>query len=136
MKQRWPDIPLVIGSVDEPLLSDPALNLSLYFSGPVTRPPADELLDEGQTYDAANILFDAIEATAVLEEDGTLHIGRQALREAVSATSKYQGVSGSLSCDEFGDCGPAKFRVVRLDDPTAGIERLVDNVVYTYTPGE
>jgi branched-chain amino acid transport system substrate-binding protein len=85
-------------------------------------------------YDAANILFDAIETTAVSEEDGTLHIGRQALREAVSVTSNYQGVSGSLSCDEFGDCGPAKFQVVQVDDPALSIEGLANNVVYTYTP--
>ena len=83
-------------------------------------------------YDAANIVLDAIETVAVQEEDGTLHIGRQALREALYATSGFQGLTGSLTCDEFGDCGAARFKVVRLDDPAAGIEGLAANVIYTY----
>ncbi|MBV7339452.1 branched-chain amino acid ABC transporter substrate-binding protein [Chloroflexi bacterium TSY] len=86
------------------------------------------------SYDAANVLFAAIEAAAVQEDDGTLHIGRQALRDAMSATAGYDGLAGRLTCDAFGDCGPLRFEVVRLDDPTASIEGLVDNVVYTYAP--
>ncbi len=87
-------------------------------------------------YDAANIVLDGIQTVAAQEEDGTLHIGRQALREALYATSGFQGLTGSLTCDDFGDCGAARFKVVRLDDPAAGIERLAANVVYTYTPGQ
>ncbi len=86
------------------------------------------------TYDAANILLNAIEAVAVQGEDGTLHIGRQALRDALYATSGYQGLTGSLTCDEYGDCGVAKFQVTRLDDPAAGLAGLTANVVYTYPP--
>ena len=48
---------------------------------------------------------------AVQEEDGTLHIGRQALRDALYATTGYQGLTGSLTCDEYGDCGVARFEV-------------------------
>ncbi len=86
------------------------------------------------TYDAANIVLDAIETVAVQEEDGTLHVGRQALREALYATSGFQGLTGSLTCDEFGDCGAIRLQVTRLDDPAAGIEGLAANVVYTYPP--
>ncbi len=85
-------------------------------------------------YDSTTILLDAIEKVAIQDEDGTLHIGRQALRDALYATSGYEGLTGNLTCSEFGDCGAANFNVVRLDDPAAGIEGLVDNVVYTYTP--
>ncbi|MEE8390117.1 MAG: ABC transporter substrate-binding protein, partial [Anaerolineae bacterium] len=94
-------------------------------------PPGDVY---GYAYDAANLLFDAIEAVAVQEEDGTLHIGRQALRDALYATTDFEGVTGTLTCDEFGDCGTARFNIVRLDDPAAGLEGLRSNVVYTYTP--
>jgi len=87
-------------------------------------------------YDAANLLFNAIEAVAVEGDDGTLHIGRQALRNALYATSGFQGLTGSLTCDEYGDCGVARFQVVRLDDPAAGLEGLAANVVYTYPPEE
>ncbi len=87
-------------------------------------------------YDAANLLLDAIEAVTVQDpkEDGTLHLGRQALRDALYATADYEGVSGHITCDEFGDCGIPRFNIVRLDDPTAGIKGIKSNVVYTYTP--
>jgi branched-chain amino acid transport system substrate-binding protein len=85
-------------------------------------------------YDAANLLLSAIEAVAVHEEDGTLHIGRQALRDALYATSGFQGLTGSLTCDPYGDCGVARFKVVRLDDPAAGFAGLEANVVYAYPP--
>jgi branched-chain amino acid transport system substrate-binding protein len=86
------------------------------------------------TYDAANLLLDAIETVAVQEQDGTLYIGRQALRDTLYATSGYQGLTGSLTCDEYGDCGVARFQVVRLDDPAAGLDGLAANIVYTYPP--
>ena len=88
------------------------------------------------TFDAANLLLDTIEAVAVTEDDGTLHIGRQALRDALYATSGYRGLTGSLTCDEYGDCGIARFQVVRLDDPAAGLEGLAANVVYTHPPDQ
>jgi len=85
-------------------------------------------------YDAATLLFSTLERVAVQDPDGTLHAGRQALRDALYATSKFQGVTGSLSCDRYGDCGVARFQVVRLDDPAAGLEGLAANVIYTYPP--
>ncbi len=85
-------------------------------------------------YDAANLLLAAIETVASQEKDGTLHIGRQALRKALYATADLEGVSDKITCDEFGDCGAGKFNIVRLDDLAAGIEGLRSNVVYTYRP--
>ncbi len=85
-------------------------------------------------YDATNLLFNAIEAVALQEEDGTLHIGRQALREALYATSRFEGVTGNFTCTKFGDCSSTSFTIVRLDDLAAGLEGLLSNVVYTYTP--
>ncbi|MCP4536306.1 MAG: ABC transporter substrate-binding protein [Chloroflexi bacterium] len=85
-------------------------------------------------YDAANLLLNAIEVVALQEKDGTLHIGRQALREALYATSGFEGVTSNLTCDQFGDCSTVKFVIVRLDDPSAGIEGLRSNVVYVYAP--
>ncbi len=97
---------------------------------------APDAIYYAHTYDAANLLLDAVEAVAVQEEDGTLHLGRQALRDALYATSGYQGLTGNLTCDEYGDCGVARFQVTRLDDPAAGLEGLAANVVYTYPPDE
>jgi branched-chain amino acid transport system substrate-binding protein len=67
-------------------------------------------------FDATNMLLDAVEAVAQQGEDGTLLIGRQALRDAVAATSGYEGLTGTLTCDEFGDCADPKIAVNRVDN--------------------
>jgi branched-chain amino acid transport system substrate-binding protein len=51
-------------------------------------------------YDGTNILLDAIEKVAVKDDDGTLHIGRQALRDAITATTDYTGLTGKLDCSD------------------------------------
>lgn len=123
--------------------------INLYFPGPaVVDSPANDALQasyEAQygalppsfyytfAYDSTNMLLTAIESVAVVEEDGTVHIGRQALREALYATQGFEGLTGRLTCDEFGDCGAARLNIVQLTDPTAGVEGLKANVVYTYT---
>ncbi|WP_243310894.1 branched-chain amino acid ABC transporter substrate-binding protein [Fundidesulfovibrio agrisoli] len=86
-------------------------------------------------YDAANILFDAIEKVAKRDSKGTLHVGRQALRDALYATAGFRGVTGTLGCNEFGDCAPPRFNVLRLDDLSKGVDGLRANVLFTYAPG-
>jgi branched-chain amino acid transport system substrate-binding protein len=88
------------------------------------------------TYDALNLLLTAIETVAVQEKDGTLHIGRQALRDALHATVGYEGLTGSITCDQYGDCGAIRLQTARLDDPAAGLEGVAANVVYTYPDSE
>jgi len=55
-------------------------------------------------YDATNVLFDAIESVAVDDGSGNLTISRSALRDAVFATSGYQGLTGTITCTPLGDC--------------------------------
>ena len=59
-------------------------------------------------YDAANLLLDAVEAVAQERDDGTLVIGRGALRAALSGVEDYPGLTGSLTCQDesphAGDC--------------------------------
>ena len=55
-------------------------------------------------FDATNVLFDAIEQVAVENDDGSLSIPRTALRDAVFATSGYEGLTGIITCTELGDC--------------------------------
>jgi len=55
-------------------------------------------------YDAAMIIFAAIEKVAVKGPDGTLYIGRQALRDAVYGTKDHKGLTGNITCDDYGDC--------------------------------
>jgi branched-chain amino acid transport system substrate-binding protein len=62
------------------------------------------------SYDAANILLDAIEAVGVLA-DGTLTIDRAALSEYLRSVADYQGLSGVLTCDGTGECSSAEIGV-------------------------
>lgn len=85
-------------------------------------------------FDAASMLFAAIEQVALPLEDGTLRIGRQALRDSMYGTRGFHGVGGIMTCDAFGDCAPQSFDVLRLADVSAGVEGLRRNVVFTYAP--
>lgn len=85
-------------------------------------------------YDAASLLLRAIEKVAIIEPDGRLHIGRDSLRKELYATSNFKGVTGTLTCDKFGDCSRPAFNILRLDDPDAGVNALQENVIFTYSP--
>jgi len=61
MKRLWPECPLVIGRGDAPKLTSAALNLSLGFGMPITSPPADRLLDEGDLVEAAGFRLKVVE---------------------------------------------------------------------------
>ena len=70
-------------------------------------------------YDAAMMIFAAIEKVAKKGSDGSLTIGRQALRDALYATKNFKGLTGNISCDKYGDCA----------DPKIGVYKTtVDNV--------
>jgi len=56
-----------------------------------------------QAYDAAMMLFDAIESTAKTT-GRDIYIPRQNLRAALFATNGFQGLSGTLTCSPLGDC--------------------------------
>lgn len=55
-------------------------------------------------FDAFNIVAKAIEAVAIQNADGSITIPRGALKDAVFATSDYQGITGTLTCIPTGDC--------------------------------
>jgi branched-chain amino acid transport system substrate-binding protein len=67
-------------------------------------------------FDASNMIFDCIEEVAVEEDDGTIHIGRQDMRTCLYDTEGFQGITGTLTCDEFGDCADPKISVSQLQD--------------------
>ncbi len=67
-------------------------------------------------YDATNMILDAVEKVAVEDSDGTLYIPRQALRDALYATSGLDGITGTISCDENGDCADPQISVVQIQD--------------------
>lgn len=83
-------------------------------------------------YDAATILLRAIEEVAVADGD-TLYIDRARLREALTATTGFNGIVGPISCDTFGDCGTGLILISHFTDPTVNdITQLP--VVFRYAP--
>jgi len=97
--------------------------VGIFVSGPLVSGDAYEILLEqwyeeyggdppsgyhAHAYDATNLLLDALETSAVVNGDGSITIGRQAIRDAIAATEDYPGLTGRLTCREdspfAGDC--------------------------------
>jgi branched-chain amino acid transport system substrate-binding protein len=71
-------------------------------------------------YDAANIIFKAIEAVALKGSDGTLYIPRTALRDWARGLKNYPGLTGTLTCDPNGDCGATDVSIAQLKPDSSG----------------
>ncbi len=71
-----------------------------------------------QGYDAAMMLFSAIEKVAVPSSSGDngISIPRQALREALFATRDVNGLSGPLNCSSTGDCAQPNIDIFQVVD--------------------
>jgi branched-chain amino acid transport system substrate-binding protein len=109
---------------------------SMYISGPDVSVGGDAYTDftasyeeefgeapisafHAHAYDATNMLLDAIEAVAIVEE-GTMYIPRTALKDEMFSTSGFQGITGELTCNETGDCQQqATIAVNEIQDPKA-----------------
>ncbi len=90
------------------------------------RPPTSAYWAHG--YDATTLLLAAIEEVAVVDGD-TLSIDRAALRNALAATARFGGLIGTLTCDEFGDCGTGR-SAIRLREDIGAANPLPLSVVY------
>ena len=64
-------------------------------------------------YDAAILVFAAIEKVAKKAPDGTLYIGRKALTDALYATKNFKGLTGNLTCDKYGDCADPRIAIYK-----------------------
>jgi branched-chain amino acid transport system substrate-binding protein len=62
-------------------------------------------------YDAATMIFAAIEKITKRGPDGALYIGRRALRDALYATKNFKGLTGNLTCDKYGDCADPRIAI-------------------------
>jgi branched-chain amino acid transport system substrate-binding protein len=137
----------------ETFMNEPASE-GMYFSGPDTRfgqntneetgVTGEDLLARyieeeggaptadfwGHAYDATVMLLAAIRDVAVVDGD-VLHIDRQALRDAVAAYEGFEGVIGTISCDDFGDCGAAKISIFQHNNLTDHAASK-SNILYTY----
>ena len=85
-------------------------------------------------YDATVLLLDAIKAASWVE-DGDLMIDRQGIRDYLNSVQGFQGLIGTINCDEFGDCGAARITVVQNIGGEENAETSLNNVVFSYAPG-
>ena len=83
------------------------------------------------SYDATTILLEAIKA-ASHSHDGNLEIDRAGVREYLDNLSGYEGIIGTLSCDDFGDCGAQRLTVVQNN--SADFAASIENVVFSFAP--
>ena len=83
-------------------------------------------------YDATTILLKAIEEVAV-EVSDALYIDRAKLREALTDVADFQGIVGTLTCDDFGDCGTGGVHILHHTDADA-TDASELAVVYRYAP--
>ena len=95
-------------------------------------PPSASFWAHG--YDATTLLLDAI-AAASRVEDGTLMIDRQGIRDYLNGVRGYDGVIGTINCDDFGDCGSSKITVIQNIGGEENLAASRQNVVFSYAPG-
>jgi branched-chain amino acid transport system substrate-binding protein len=62
-------------------------------------------------YDATMMVLNAISKVSVKGTDGNLYIGRKALRDALYATKGMKGLTGTINCDQYGDCADPKIAI-------------------------
>jgi branched-chain amino acid transport system substrate-binding protein len=78
-------------------------------------------------YDAAAMLLNAIQLSAIPQADGGLVIDREAILAHMFATRNFPGLTGSLTCSPTGDCG---------SDALGGIVYLIESGdPSTWNPG-
>jgi branched-chain amino acid transport system substrate-binding protein len=138
------------------LLSDTFVELpdteGMYFSGPGTPegPDYEEFVDKyeaefgeppiqafhARAYDTANLLFDTIEQVAEEADDGTITLDRRALIDALFEVEGFEGLTGSLTCDDFGDCANPIIDIVHNTEDAVTIDEIRANVQYTWEPEE
>ncbi|MBN1178125.1 MAG: branched-chain amino acid ABC transporter substrate-binding protein [Anaerolineae bacterium] len=67
------------------------------------------------SYDATTILINAIESVAVQSGDNLI-VPRKALADAVRATSNYQGLTGTITCSDVGECAAASIQFMIVEN--------------------
>jgi branched-chain amino acid transport system substrate-binding protein len=82
-----------------------------------------------RAYDAANMILESVDKVVVEDADGTLHIPRQGLIDAMYGLVGFDGLTGSLSCNKFGDCANPLIAMMRFDDVDAGVTGVMGNVI-------
>jgi ABC-type branched-subunit amino acid transport system substrate-binding protein len=123
----------------------------MYFSGPAV--PAGDAYSEfvskyeseygeapisayhAHAYDATLMLLGAIEEVAQVSGENVT-IDRTELREALYATEGYEGITGNLTCDVYGDCADPNIKVFHNSEAEETLADVTQNVVSEFEEGE
>lgn len=110
------------------------LNKGMYFTGPASVEESESFTGQYlaryseeplasyhlQGYDAAMLLFNAIEKSRLegSSQGGSLLIRRQFLRDTLLQVRDMEGLSGTITCSQFGDCGEPNIEIFQIRDDT------------------
>lgn len=83
-------------------------------------------------YDAASVLLEGIEKSAVIGKDECLIIGRQKLRDSMNSIAGFWGVSGLIESHSNGDLGASRFSILYQDKKRTTVKEIHDSVVYSF----
>jgi ABC-type branched-subunit amino acid transport system substrate-binding protein len=86
-------------------------------------------------YDATLMLLTAVENVAEVSGE-TVTIDRTALREELYSTENYQGITGTLTCDVFGDCADPNIKVFFNGEDQESLADVTGEVVFELDEGE
>ena len=110
LKQLWPQAPLIIGAAEQHLLSDAHANLSAPFGIPITSPPADRVVREGDVVEFAGVRLEVLEVPGH-SPGSVLFVWRGAPCVAFSGDVLFRG---SIGRSDFpGGNGPLLLRGIR-----------------------
>jgi branched-chain amino acid transport system substrate-binding protein len=104
----------VYAATGAPLESAAKAEFDAYFESIYGDPPGAISTFTWHGYDIVDALVQAIKSVAILGDDGSLYVPREALVAAVNGMTDYQGLTGLLTCNA-GECnasGPS-FQVVK-----------------------
>jgi len=104
----------VYAATGAPLDSAAKAEFDAYFESIYGDPPGAISTFTWHGYDIVDALIQTIKSVAILGDDGSLYIPREALIEAVNGLAGYEGLTGVLTCNG-GECnasGPS-FQVVQ-----------------------
>lgn len=87
------------------------------------------------TYSAVQILLSAVASSSDLDlENNRLIIHKDQIRDKIYSYDNFHTITGSIDCDEFGDCGKYNFNILLLESYSEGIEGLRSNIVDSIIP--
>jgi len=67
-----------------------------------------------QSYDTILVITEALKKVAEVDDAGNLVIDREALITAIRETEGLEGMTGTITCNEVGDCGAGGIQIYEL----------------------